>query len=248
MDSRKTGRRIKPEVLARDKEEWSKYEDPYWHLRQRSIVASPLSKENQKPLKPRDGRTHILDQLVLAGEDELNAAIQRLQEKLRPSHRGGGELYFDGKGTDGDLAHPWKTAEDWAKGNAERESWLKRIKDGVLHCQERFRKLNVDSARKVTTTAQRRVQLREICQEFASLGVGTMDSPWSDESLRIARASCAYVCDANSTRRGGSDNGFAWHVAMRDLCMIKAKAIGNGNTFTVSLSVMEKMDVHRHWA
>ncbi len=248
MDSRKTGIRVKPSVLAKDKEEWSLYEEPYWLRRQKGLTSAANSKLNQKRLAPRDGRVHILDQLVIAGEEELAVALQVLKDTLRPAQRGEGELYFDGNGMDSALTAPWETAKQWVKEYPEIEEALERMRKGVLACQKSFRALNVDSARKITTNIQRRSQLRDICQEFKDLRIGdeaTMMGPLGEEYWRLVKASCAYVCDGGY--RGGADNGFAWHVAFRDLCTIKAKAIEEGHTFTIPFSVMERMDVHRHW-
>ncbi|KIM23184.1 hypothetical protein M408DRAFT_332479 [Serendipita vermifera MAFF 305830] len=249
MDSRKTGIRIKPKVLARDKAEWSVHEEPYWLRRQKNLVSSPFSKQNLRPLRPRDMRTHVLDQLVLAGEDELARAIKLFQDKLRPKARGTGELYFDGNGTDSHLTYHWRAAEHRAEIEPGGKAELQKIKDGVIACQNRFKHLNMESARKITTIAQRKVKLRQICDEYSRLGTsidGGKMGMEQDELLRFVKASCAYVCDA--TKRGGADNGFAWHVAMRDLCEIKARALAGGHIVAVPYSVMEKLDVHRHWS
>src|SRR6202034_4359043 len=113
-------------------------------------------------LRPRDGSTNILDRLVRAGEDDMNKAIQDLEKRLRPNNPRAGDLYFDGNGRDFELVAPWIEAEERAKGNPEAEAAVKRLRDSVLEFQKTFRKLNVDSAKKITTSVQRRAQLRDL--------------------------------------------------------------------------------------
>lgn len=249
MDSKKMALQIKPSILAEDKKEWSLYMEPYWRQRQVIGQKTPtIFARNHKPLKPRDGSTHILDRLVRAGEDEMDKAIQELEKQLRPTNPTAGDLYFDGNGRDVDLAAPWLEAEERARGNPEAEAAIERLEGAIRDLQKRLRNLNIDSAKKVTTSVQRRGQLREICQRFGDFRVAgdyLICDPLGDYTLRDIKASCAYFCD--SGRRGGEDHGFAWHVAMRELCKIKANAVGSGNTVTIPFTTTEKLDVSKNW-
>ena len=249
MDSKKTGVRIKPGALAEDKETWSLFMEPYW--RQRQLAGDKGFKsftENLTPLTPRNGRTHILDQLLLRGEADMDRAIQYLQKTLRPMNSTAGELYFDGNGTDVDLAAPWLEAEERARASPDAKASLTRMKDAVQQLQNKFRRLNAESVNKLTTSAQRSLKVLKLCEEFADLrveGDHLLFDPLGRYTLRHVKASCAYVGDLS--RRGGEEHGFAWHVAMRDLCILKATALTDGHTVTVPFSTMEKLDIHRNW-
>ena len=240
---------IEPDMLAEDKKEWSRYDEPYWRQRQlNGGDSSVIMPKNQKALRPRDGSTNILDRLVQAGESDMNNAIQDLEKKLRPNNPAGGDLYFDGNGRDFDLAAPWFDAEERAKGDPEAEAALKRLEERIRGFQKSFRKLNADSATKATTTVQRRSRLREICTDFANFRVDgdrLICDPLGDHTLKDIKASCAYVCD--SERRGGEDNGFVWHVAMQHLGKLKANAIGGGHTVTIPFTTAEKLDISKNW-
>jgi hypothetical protein len=249
MDSKKMAVQIKPSILAEDKQEWSRYEEPSW--RQHQLNGGDSSKSmsrNQKALRPRDGSTNILDRLVEAGEADMNTAIKDLEDRLRPPNPAAGDLYFDGNGRDFDLAAPWFNAEEKAKADPEAKAALKRMEESVRRFQKDFRRLNVDSAKKITTSVQRRAQLREICRKFVDFRVDgdtLLCDPSGDYTLKDIKASCAYVCD--SERRGGEDNGFVWHVAIRDLGRLKANALGGGHTVTIPFTTAEKLDVSKNW-
>jgi hypothetical protein len=249
MDSKKMAIQIKPAILAADKKEWSVWNEPYWRQRQLNEGdSSVVGTRNQKPLRPWDGSTNILDRLVRAGETDMDNAIHDLENKLRPNNPAAGDLYFNGNGRDFDLAAPWLDAEERAKGNPVAATALKRLQERVREFQKGFRRLNVDSVKKITTNVQRRAQLREICKDFASFRVDGdvfICDPLGDYTLRDIKASCAYVCDLE--KRGGEENGFVWHVAIRDLCKLKANAVGGGHTVTIPFTTAEKLDISKNW-
>jgi len=52
----------------------------------------------------------------------------------------------------------------------------------------------------------------------------------SEEEIARLRASYAYVYDSKQHERGAGWSRFPWDVAMRELCAIKAQAVGRTKT------------------
>jgi hypothetical protein len=247
MDAKKTGIRIKDKVLQEDKQYWSLFEEPYWRRQQLDRDAkSPRNfVRNNKPLTPRNGISPVLDELVLRGVDELNSAIIRLESTIQPKERGTGDLYFDGNGKDLDLLRAWEMAS--RDPNKRRDCG--EIQGVIKRCSDQLKALNVDTKRKLCSARVRTTRLRAICREFATNPpLENLASFRSEEELRIVKASCAYAWDLSSALRGGDERGFAWMMAIRDLCAIKARAISDGDTITIPHSVRDRLETHRYWS
>jgi RNA-dependent RNA polymerase len=247
MDSRKTGIRIKDEVLQEDKRYWSLFEEPYWRRQQldRDAKSPRPFVRNNKPLTPRNGITPILDELVLRGVDELNSAMIRLESIIQPKEAGVSDLFFNGNGKDPDLLRPWETArQDLSKRDDCGE-----IQGVIKRCFDQLKSLNVDTKRKLCSARVRTTRLRAICREFAANPpLEQLFSFRSEEELRMVKASCAYEFDIALTARGGDERGFPWIMAMRDLCSMKARAISGGDTITIPHSVRDRLETHRYWS
>jgi hypothetical protein len=261
MDSKKSGLRILPEILKKEKIEWSAFEEPYWRRRQMESAAKEknrvqFDRGNKKRLVSRHDRPGILNQLASASEHQLDDAIGRLVKMLETSDPNSA-FHFIGNGVDLDLSKPWEEALKWANDNVLREEELRAIGTMVKSCEKALRDIKQRFVTKKITSKQRAAEIRDLCQRFVEEpSVEYIPSFWtpmhgSQDTLRVVKASCAYYMDMSSpegARRGGSDNGFPWILCMKDLCAIKSRALSGWDTFTMPREIRDRMEVHTYWS
>jgi hypothetical protein len=261
MDSKKSGLRILPEILKKEKIEWSAFEEPYWRRRQMESAAKEknrvqFDRGNKKRLVSRHDRPGILNQLASASEHQLDDAIGRLVKMLETSDPNSA-FHFIGNGIDSDLTKPWKEALKWAENDVSREEQLYTISVVVKNSQNTLRDINKLFKDKKITSKQRTAEIRDLCQRFECEPpheyIPSFCTPIPDiqDTLRVVKASCAYYMDTDPSedgRRGGSDNGFPWILCMKDLCSIKARALSGWDTFTMPREIRDRMEVHTYWS
>ncbi|PVF94320.1 hypothetical protein CPB86DRAFT_740750 [Serendipita vermifera] len=257
MDSKKSGYRILPEIVKAEKLYWSRFDEPEWRQRQMETTAkgkgtNQINRANSKSLKSKATRMSILDQLTDASDTQIDNAMGQLMETLDTTDTKS-DFHFIGNGMDRDLSKPWEEAMAWAKGDMSREREIQAIRTMVKNSQKELRAINSQFAKKSITGKQRTQEIRDLCQRFGEEPpieeVPSFGTPVSGgETLRLVKASCAYYFDMTDTRRGGSENGFPWILAMKDLCAIKARALSGDDTFTMPRGVRDRMEVHSYWA
>ena len=218
MDSQKTGRRVKEEVLKRDKRQFSKELPP--SLQSRSDGPWRWNSYNTPRFKrdPKLGE-FILDYLLNAGQEMLDEQIKHF-DALKPRRLG----------KDEDLLRPWKKMKTWIPGSSEPSDSespvgtnLELIKAHVdAHIKEwRAITARTTSNRSVRWTMGKSAQAQydELARSFAagpeiSPGGSLLGSPTKIEQLK---ASYAYTVRP----------GFAWSVAFQTLCQMKKGAQGS---------------------
>lgn len=174
----------------------------------------------------------VMDDIFLHAKiaaDRLLAEVDRLRQHVRGTH-------------DAHLVEPWLAAQKLA-ARFEAEENSMRMQRDLKKIQEHVERMYTEQRQQLFTTAQarhckskfftdlsietRQDKLRALSKKFAS-------SPRVDEVLMDAdtlarlRASYAYFHDAKQSRNAWTR--FPWNVAMRELCAIKAKALGPSKT------------------
>ena len=217
LDSRKTGHRVKADVLKRDKRGFNK-EMPY-SLQPRKSDGSQQWSNGRVSFK-RDQKLgqFILDYLVEAGEKMLADQIVHY-DGLRPG------FFRD----DADLLRPWEKMKRWIGDSTPVAADLARIEAHVdAHIKE-FRAITArKSSSKSTPSARGKAGARtaksgqtgydELARSYAAGPEISKDSLLaSSADIELLKASCAYA----------RKPGFAWSVAFQALCHIKAAAQGS---------------------
>ena len=217
MDSQKTGRRVKEEVLKRDKRQFSKELPP--SLQSRSDGPWRWNSYNTPRFKrdPKLGE-FILDYLLNAGQEMLDEQIKHF-DALKPRRLS----------KDEDLLRPWKKMKTWIGSSEPSDSEsaggtnLELIKAHVDACIKEWRAITAGttSNRSVRWTMGKSAQAQydELARSFAagpeiSPGGSLLGSPTKIEQLK---ASYAYTVRP----------GFAWSVAFQTLCQMKKGAQGS---------------------
>ncbi|KAG8821045.1 hypothetical protein FRC18_011525 [Serendipita sp. 400] len=264
MDGKKAGIRIKDDVLASDKKEWTLYDDPLWRQRQKkqdSNESIPFS-DGKKKVPYLNGITQILDHLLDAGDKQLNRAINDMNEILQslrwdtpPS-----QSFNPAIDMDPDLAAPWRAAKERAKQDQEVRRDVDAIEQIVKLLYKKLTDINADAARNPKGLSNYSSNIREMCRNFRAYPVAS-DVPsfvaqCAPETANIylhqVKASCAYVYEMETTR-GGKEKGFPWIVAMRDLCMIKAMAHREwedpteNDLIAIPRSIYDRLETHKYW-
>ena len=217
LDSRKTGHRVKADVLKRDKRGFNK-EMPH-SLRPRRSDGSQQWSNGRVSFK-RDQKLgqFILDYLVKAGEEMLGEQV-RHYDGMRPG-------FFR---SDADLLRPWEKMKRWIGDSTPVAADLARIEAHVdAHIKE-FRAITArKSSSKSTPSARGKAGARtaksgqtgydELARSYAAGPEISKDSLLaSSADIELLKASCAYA----------RKPGFAWSVAFQALCHIKAAAQGS---------------------
>lgn len=141
---------------------------------------------------------------------------------------------------DADLIAPWDAAVIWAErpsGNKESTKAKKKALGliathvhGIYGMHKHiFRQRDTGGSFTDQPIDRRQDQLRKLSQEFASkpLLEDVPDIP-DQATLDRWRASYAYKYDAEQNLKNGEQgwSRFPWNVALRELCVIKARSLG----------------------
>ncbi|TBU58167.1 RNA dependent RNA polymerase-domain-containing protein [Dichomitus squalens] len=223
LDSRKTGYRIRQEVLKDDKRKYQR-QLPDCMLSRKAAEKKQQSWDRGDIPFRRDRRLgqFILDELFAAGRKMRDEQITRY-DRLK-SHAS-----FS---MDDDLLRPWKRVRPWLGDSSPVARDLEAIQRHVEKHIERWRAITANartpfkrgssSAKDKATGSESgkgaQAQYNDLARSFAT---GPDISPdtllASIASIAELKASCAYTLKP----------GFAWSVAFQALCHIKAGAQGS---------------------
>ncbi|KAM5539861.1 hypothetical protein V8D89_006364, partial [Ganoderma adspersum] len=217
LDSRKTGHRVKEDVLKKDKRNFNKEIPPSLQARKGD---NSQQRGNQKLPFKRDRALgqFILDYLFDAGR-EMQAEQIKCYDSLKPR-------FF---GSDADLLRPWEKMKGPIGDSSPVAADLALIQ---AHVDAHIKKWQAITGRKSSnratpsargkagarTAKSGQTQYDELARSYAT---GPEFSPGSllalFANIEELKASCAYA----------TKPGFAWNVAFQALCHIKVAAQGS---------------------
>ncbi|GLB39244.1 putative RNA-dependent RNA polymerase [Lyophyllum shimeji] len=231
LDGAKTGLRIKPETLRADMEAYHRWRGPQWKEWKAKEDRKAKGKVCNSPFTPRGKNEFItgpfvMDHLLRHAEKEQNRILASMNDVfnslkiVRDEH----------------LAQPWEDAERAAnRGTPElilaKKRDLERISRHVeTMWQEHKAKVRENFTKKAIETRQD--VLRHLSKAFvASPTLDEMETFTDAASVSRLRASCAYVYDFKNKGKFKATR-FPWDMALRELCHIKATALGPSKTVT----------------
>ncbi|KAH8114962.1 RNA dependent RNA polymerase-domain-containing protein [Phellopilus nigrolimitatus] len=246
LDGSKTGLVIDPEVYKKDLQEFKdkKGKGPEWKAKPKDANRDGDNSIHLK--RPSNMHSFIMDVCKKQGLAKSRELMQRYKDLLKP--------YATGK-YDEDLAAVYFEAKEHAEevqkmGCVGKMEELERIVAHVNRVRIQHRDmLKLGSPRKGRANVgftnlkieARQDMLRALSKEFVSEPTGLIFFSASD--VRRVRASYAYYHDWEEMSKRSCERWtrFPWDVSMRDLCEIKAKAIGYEKTITRSF--YDKMNI-----
>jgi predicted aminopeptidase len=176
------------------------------------------------------GKKFIMDVLRDAAIKERSRLLIEMDQVFKPLNRG----------LDAHLVKPWADAEAWAKRGDPiivemKKADLKRISEHVQAMYQQQKRYLQNDNRKNNTSATvqftelpietRQDKLRASSKAFAS-GPQIEELPTIADAAMLARYRASYAYKYDSETSYGGWGQFPWNVAMRELCLIKAAALG----------------------
>ncbi|CCA73629.1 hypothetical protein PIIN_07582 [Serendipita indica DSM 11827] len=227
LDAPKTSMRLLEEVKSADEKKYGILPRPYWKRRLDSYKKSgehwddghlPTAQNN--PLDILHDRGHAFAEeehrRVYGHSDQLQ--IDTVQHKK--------------------LLQPWQKAEQWARGDPDRERELDVIRNVVNEYTAEFTKL---PSMKTDYKAYQ-AKLFDLARRFATSPTES-EVPQlmgiTDDGVQKAKASLAYKQDCQYIR-GGSTSGFPWKVASLILLSILAE----GSSVKISFPRLARLTPH----
>lgn len=248
LDGAKTGLKILPETLSADMKNYHHSRGPEWKAKTKSKKDEPgLDKSNSAPL--RRGKQSqfiqekfIMDVLLSAAKKESDQALIKLDAIFSPL----------ASQLDPHLVQPWDDAVAMADRGSPEAVKRKRKDLAIIavHVHNMYKEHKYlggkakaglgGGSKRVAFTDQpievRQDFLRAISKKFAASPRAEdmdLDSMLDDATIARLRASYAYCHDSEEMKKSGNNwSRFPWNVAMRDLCTIKASALGPYKTVT----------------
>ena len=222
LDSRKTGHRVRQDVLKKDKLRYQRALPDCMLSRKAAEQKKQSWDLGEIPFKrnPRLG-PFILDELFAAGRKMRDEQIVRYD-----SLRHQASFWIDD-----DLAQPWRRVKPWLGDSSPVARDLKAIQqhvnDHILKWQSITAMARTPSKHRSSTKGKAKVsapekpvraQYEELARLFADGPDISSDSLLASfTDIKRLKASCAYV----------SKPTFAWSMAFQTLCHIKAAAQGS---------------------
>jgi RNA-dependent RNA polymerase len=225
LDGAKLGLTVIPEVFKKHCVEFNR-SGPVW---------KDTLKKNQKKAGSRSFNTTYLDRgrgLPVFVMDTLRECARQEKHKVWILVH---ERFQPGAGIrDTDLIAPWLEAQELAQRESKEEKSTRRSTDLdkiAAHVAEVYESWK-DRAKKAGSFTDLRINtrqdvLRRLSKKFASISTSQELLYSSTEIARLA-ASYAYLFDSQRAKSGWSR--FPWDVALRELCHIKAQALGPWKT------------------
>ncbi|KAF4602055.1 hypothetical protein EYR40_005257 [Pleurotus pulmonarius] len=257
LDSSKSGEQVLPAQIKHDSKLYNK-RPPFWKETEEERSRHQTNEINLIRPKELHGKEFIMDTIYNQAKEEGRLAQQRIEQAfsaLPKEHV-----------ADLDLQQPWKQAEALAKqmasrGYTERAEDLEKIKRHVETMYREHRKQVKPKKEGEDFTGipieARQDTLRSLSRQFSSLPSSAnlpsfvaIDQPatsmFGNEEVSLIKASYAYIFDhqENSGRKGWTR--FPWDVAMRDLCHIKARALGPHKTVSGDFHARFQVKKARH--
>lgn len=237
-----------PKALADDQQQFQA-RPPAWKESKEEAEKFQQSVDNRSnPTRPPTLTKFIMDEIMAQANRESDTLKGEMEDVFKDT---------GGVKPDPDLIVPWKdvneriekgkaAGKDMALLEAALDTIQCHVKMAYGHYKEQKQQAVNDNAKAARTKmynsskteftnipiAIRQDALRAASKEFAAKPSSDEIFILSQEEIARLRASYAYLHDSEQGRRGWSR--FPWDVAMRELCAIKARAVGQGQTKTVS--------------
>ncbi|KAL1731817.1 RNA dependent RNA polymerase-domain-containing protein [Schizophyllum commune] len=243
MDAAKTGHRITEAAWNGDRNAYKHGVGP----RHRELEKS-RRREDNKPTNlqkaylvrefdrtqkyHRGNRTEVMDELVGVANEVHSALMKTMDKKFKELSLGNIQQNIP---PDMDLAKPWLEATTRASTVGPLAHDLAMIEDHVRKVYNT--KGHVKTEKRIE---ERQDQLRLLSKTFVSgPPLQEMRVIFEESYIRRLAASCAYVHDwrEQANRKNVVGDGctrFPWNVAFRELCHIKAAAVGPSKTVTTT--------------
>ena len=216
LDSRKTGHRVKVDVLKRDKRDFKKELPLSLQSRKGDNFSQHRTDQNLRFKRDRALGEFIIDYLFDAGRKMQDEEIKRY-DSLKPR-------FF---GNDQDLLRPWKKVQLWLNDSSPITPDLALIQKHVDDHIKEWQAITQRTSSKSTPWAKNKArvsksaaqaQYDELARSYAAGPEIPVDSLLAcTANVERLKASCAYTAKPK----------FAWSVAFQALCHIKAEAEGS---------------------
>ncbi|KAG5653736.1 hypothetical protein H0H81_010993 [Sphagnurus paluster] len=238
LDSPKTGLQIRSTTFKDDQKKYGQYRGPAWNPKYNNTAkkkrGSPSYDCPDNQIFTPRGKTQfitgpfVMDVLDSQVKKERDLNLSKLDKTFQPLK----EL------RDPHLTQPWEDALKMAtRGTPElvraKTSDLMKIQD---HVKNIYLEHQADLDKNFTNRQieTRQDILRAYSSKFVAYpAVDHLETFTDAASISRLRASCAYVYDLEHRKRMGTGwSRFPWNVALRELCHIKATALGPSKTVT----------------
>jgi len=228
LDGGKTGMAVRPDVLSKDKKTYNK-RPPVWKETDEDRENINRWEENQpNAIRPPKLSKFIMDTIYDYGKKAGGLWKSQVEENFE-------KFVTSNRTKDEDLVGPWNNAVLRAE-QLKRESsslmdeHLNKIK---LHVEAMFQEHSQDlaspkkspSKKRAAQRSEQQEALRALSIRFAGFPLPESVPSFSSEEIATLRASYAYLYCVHKTG-GFSDHRFPWNMAMRELCLIKTRALG----------------------
>ncbi|KAK0468272.1 RNA dependent RNA polymerase-domain-containing protein [Desarmillaria tabescens] len=235
LDGAKTGLKVSPHVLSRDRKEnaqkileWKEFsKDP------KEVSADETNAARAKPLA---GKKFVMDAIQGYAKKQGEIQLSKVEQKMKAC-----SAFV----VDEELTAPWKEAYEVAKRpqSGDRLRDLDAIKKHVQNVYQKHRTQlnNIHGRKNVHASPKkgaaftdlpievRQDELRALSQEFAAKPLPEELVATTSTEATIIKASYAYLYDVEQRASAGTKwTRFPWNVAMRELCAIKTRATGRG--------------------
>ncbi|KAG7096864.1 hypothetical protein E1B28_004272 [Marasmius oreades] len=232
LDGAKTGLTVLKDVVAADRRKYKRVGAMHW--KKRSSQKSQYTSDEGKVKRPVGLHPFIMDVLINYAEWKARNVEQKFHAKLEQHNQ---------HIPDPHLIAPWeealKLANLWKdKDSNTMHENLEKIASHVKRMYHKHReqvKQNFSSKSKGRATftdlriETRQNQLRAMSKEFVASPTSS-EVMMTEADLARLRASFAYLYDSEMNKGRNGWTRFPWDVAMRELCAIKARAIGPSKT------------------
>ncbi|KAF8067671.1 RNA dependent RNA polymerase-domain-containing protein [Lyophyllum atratum] len=234
LDGAKTGLRIKPATLTADTKDYKNSRGPEWKEWKAKAERKPKKLPSNELFTKRGKKSEyikgpfIMDDLRRYAKKESDKVLANMEDVFKPL-----DVVRDPH-----LTQPWDDADKMAKrGTPELQAAKRRDLDRIrTHVEDMFGEHRL-AIRKDFTDKQieaRQDILRDLSKRYiASPTLDDMETFTDEASISRLRASYAYLYDFKQMAKGARFSRFPWDMALRDLCHIKASALGPSKTVTV---------------
>ncbi|KAF8078266.1 RNA dependent RNA polymerase-domain-containing protein [Lyophyllum atratum] len=234
LDGSKTGLRIKPATLKADTKDYKKTRGPEWKEWKAKAERKPKERASNEPFTKRGKNSEyitgpfIMDDLRRYAKKESDKILANMEEVFQAL-----DVVRDHH-----LTQPWDDADKMAnRGTPELQAAKRRDLDRIkYHVEDMFREHRSQIQKNFTgkQIETRQDILRNLSKRFvASPTLDHMETFTDAASISRLRASYAYLYDFRQKAKGPGFSRFPWDMALRDLCHIKASALGPSKTVTI---------------
>ncbi|KAK0206463.1 RNA dependent RNA polymerase-domain-containing protein [Desarmillaria ectypa] len=234
LDGAKTGLKVSPHVLSRDRKE---YAQKILEWKEFSKDPKDVSTDgtNAARAKPLAGRNFVMDIIQDYAKKQGEIQLGKVEQNVKACPP---------FGVDEELAAPWNEACLITERlqSRDRQKDLDAIKKHVQNVYQKHRsqvngvhgRKNVHASPKKGAAftdlpiEARQDELRALSKEFAAKPLPEDLVATTGMEVAIIKASYAYIYDLEQRASAGKKwTRFPWDMAMRELCAIKARATGH---------------------